>query len=65
MAKRKGERPTTTAGGYVRIVGYLRERDYDRFIAYAEEAGIPQSVLIRISLLEYLKRMGVDSEPDR
>ncbi len=62
MAKK---RPTTTKGGYVRIVGYLKESDYDRFIDYAEESGIPQSVLIRVALREYLKRQGVDSETDR
>ncbi len=59
------KRPTTTKGGYVRIVGYLKEADYDRFIDYADEAGIPQSVLIRLALLEYLKRQGIDSESDR
>ncbi len=62
MAKK---RPTTTKGGYVRIVGYLKEADYDRFIEYAEGAGIPQSVLIRVALLEYLKRQGVEPESDR
>ena len=62
MAKK---RPTTTKGGYVRIVGYLKEPDYDRFIEHAEESGIPQSVLIRLALLEYLKRQGVEPETDR
>ena len=62
MAKK---RPTTTKGGYVRIVGYLKEADYDRFIEYADETGIPQSVLIRLALLEYLKRQGIEPEPDR
>ncbi len=59
------KRPTTTKGGYVRIVGYLKEADYDRFIDYADEAGIPQSVLIRLALLEYLKKQAVESETDR
>ncbi len=62
MAKK---RPTTTKGGYVRIVGYLKEADYDRFVAYAESEGIPQSVLIRMAIKELLRQRGVDSETDR
>ncbi len=62
MAKK---RPTTTKGGYVRIVGYLKEADYDAFVEYAEREGIPQSVLIRMALKDLLRRKGVDSESDR
>ncbi len=62
MAKK---RPSTTKGGYGRIVGYLKEPDYDRFVEYAEREGIPQSVLIRMALKEFLRQRGVDSETDR
>ncbi len=54
------KRPTQTKGGMVRIVGYLRPEDYDRFIRYCEEDERKQSDVIRRSVKEHLKARGVD-----
>ena len=59
------KRPTQTKGGLVRVVGSLSEDDYDRFIEHAEAEQIPQSVIIRMAIREYLRRHAVDSETDR
>ena len=59
------KRPTQTKGGLVRVVGYLSEGDYDRFIEHAEREQIPQSVIIRLAIRDYLRRHDVESETDR
>jgi len=47
---------------YVRVTISLKEDDVKAADRLAEEMGLPRSALIRLALLEYLKKRPTDSD---